>query len=96
MPTDGFVIVAGRELLAAYESSPNKHRYFCSVCGSPIYSQAQKTSHFVSVRCGTLDVDPGLRPSVHGFVASKAGWDEIHDGLPQAAGDFAANRKQEK
>jgi hypothetical protein len=83
-----FEVVAGRERLASFESSPNKRRFFCSGCGSPIYSQAEKTRAIVSVRCGTLDDDPGLRPSVHAHVASKAAWDEIHDELRQAPGDF--------
>ena len=32
---------------------------------------------------GTLDGDPGVRAGSHMFVASKAPWDEISDGLPQ-------------
>ncbi len=32
---------------------------------------------------GTLDNDPGIKPSVHIFVASKAPWFEITDSLPQ-------------
>jgi hypothetical protein len=86
---DDFVLVSGRELLSAFESSPDKHRYFCSACGSPIYSQAKATRKIVSVRCGTLETDPGLRPSIHAYVASKAPWFEIRDGLPQAPEAFA-------
>ena len=40
---DKFRITAGKESLAAYESSPQKFRHFCSSCGSPIYSQGEKT-----------------------------------------------------
>jgi hypothetical protein len=32
---------------------------------------------------GTLDDDPGLLPSCHVFVRSKAPWYEIKDELPQ-------------
>jgi hypothetical protein len=80
---EDFSFVSGRELLSSFESSPGKHRYFCSACGSPIYSQAERTSHLVSIRCGTLDTDPAIRPSVHAYVASKASWCEICDELPQ-------------
>jgi hypothetical protein len=83
--TDRFRITAGKESLAAFESSPKKFRHFCSACGSPIYSQGEKTKHIVSVRCGTLEEDPGLRVSYHAFVASKAPWVEIGDELPQFA-----------
>ena len=86
---EDFVLVAGRDQLSAFESSPDKHRYFCSACGSPIYSQAKRTQKIVSVRCGTLDSDPILRPSIHAYVASKAPWVRICDDLPQALEAFA-------
>lgn len=80
---DSFRITAGKESLAAFESSPKKFRYFCSVCGSPIYSHGENTKKIVSVRCGTLRQDPGIRVAYHAFVASKAPWVDIHDDQPQ-------------
>ena len=81
--TDAFAIIEGREKLSSYESSPAKRRWFCAQCGSPIYSHSDATSHVVSVRCGTLHCDPGVRPAWHAYVAAKATWTEICDGLPQ-------------
>ena len=81
--TDRFRITAGKEGLSAYESSPQKFRHFCSACGSPIYSQGEKTKHVVSVRCGTLKRDPGMRVAYPVFVASKAAWLDICDAQPQ-------------
>lgn len=80
---DSFRITAGQESLTAWESSPQKFRHFCSNCGSPIYSQGEKTKHVVAVRCGTLQQDPGLRVAYHAFVDSKAAWVEIADDHPQ-------------
>lgn len=37
----------------------------------------------LSVRCGGLLDDPGLRPTRHFFTANKAPWFEIHDDLPR-------------
>jgi hypothetical protein len=82
---DKFRITAGKEVLKGFESSPQKFRHFCSVCGSPIYSQGEKTKQIVSVRSGTLKQDPGLRVAYHAFAASRAPWDEIADDLPQFA-----------
>lgn len=82
---DKFRVTAGKENLAAYESSPQKFRYFCSACGSPIYSHGEKTGHIVSVRSGTLKQDPGVRVAYHAFVASKAPWADICDERPQFA-----------
>lgn len=85
---DDFVVVAGADALTAYESSPQKHRYFCRACGSPIYSRGEATKAIVSVRAGTVEGDPGLRPSVHAYVASKAPWLDICDDLPQKPESF--------
>lgn len=83
VPLAGFKVVTGSDVLSRFESSPDKHRYFCSRCGSPIYSHAQKTAQVISLRCGTLDGDPGIQPSVHLYAASKAPWTNLCDGLPQ-------------
>jgi hypothetical protein len=32
---------------------------------------------------GSLDTDPGMSPTLHIFVGSKAPWFEISDDLPQ-------------
>jgi hypothetical protein len=82
---DRFRIVAGKDSLSGFESSPEKFRYFCSGCGSPIYSHGQKTKQVVSVRSGTLKQDPGLRPAYQAFAASKAAWTDLCDDLPQFA-----------
>jgi hypothetical protein len=36
----------------------------------------------VSIRLGTLDDDPGIKPQFHTFLGSKAVWDDVpEDGL---------------
>ena len=83
VPTAGLRITTEDAPLEAFESSPGKRRYFCSTCGSPIYSHGQSTKNFVSLRSGTLVDDPGIRPSYHAYVAFKAPWVTIDDGLLQ-------------
>ena len=57
---------------------------FCSVCGSSLFGGTWPDGPEVSIRFGTLDADPGIRPQYHAFVESKAEWDEIpDDGLPR-------------
>jgi len=77
------VITAGEEAISRWNSSPGKHRYFCSGCGSPLYSHGENRKHIVSVRCGTLEDPLPMLPSVHAFTAHMANWDEIRDDLPQ-------------
>lgn len=79
----GFSVIAGSESLKGFESSPAKFRYFCSDCGSPIYSQGEKTKQVVSVRAGTLKQDAGFSVAYHAFVGSKASWVNICDDQPQ-------------
>ena len=84
--SESFELVAGAEALASFESSPGKRRHFCSRCGSPLFSASEATPAIRSVRAGTLDGDPGLRPAGHFHVASRSAWLEIADALPQKAG----------
>jgi hypothetical protein len=78
-----FTIVKGPDLLAAYESSPGKVKYFCSRCGSPIYSDNALQPEAVRIRLGTIESEIRERPKCHIFVASKANWETITDDLPQ-------------
>jgi hypothetical protein len=72
----------GEELVASYESSPGGQRGFCRTCGSNLPVLEPGAEEFF-IPAGTLDDDPGVRPAVHIFVASKAPWVEIDDELPQ-------------
>ncbi len=80
-------ITSGADLLKAYESSPGKRRWFCSQCGSPIYSQRDKRPDVVRIRVGTIDGPLNVRPHAHYHVASKSNWWDITDTLPRHATD---------
>jgi hypothetical protein len=82
---EDFVVLSGRDIVKSFESSPDEYRHFCSGCGSPIYGEALKRKGVVSVRCGTLDTDPIIRPSAHIYTQSKSPWFNICDELPQVA-----------
>ena len=91
-----FKWLQGEELVTFYESSVGVFRGFCRVCGSPTVnkygagSPPVKSDPDAAARYGialaTLDDDPGVRPSSHIFVASKAPWFTITDDLPQYPG----------
>jgi hypothetical protein len=80
---EDFAIVAGHEAVKPYRSSQDESRYFCSACGSPLFSEAGHRRGILSIRCGLLDGDPGIRPAHHLYVGFKAPWFDIHDGLPE-------------
>ena len=88
--------VQGEDLVTFHESTPGVLRGLCRVCGSPIVNKFEAGSPVAAldpkaplrygVGLATLDDDPGVRPSAHGFVASKAVWFTITDDLPQHPG----------
>ncbi|MBM4263959.1 MAG: GFA family protein [Deltaproteobacteria bacterium] len=78
-----FRIVAGKEMLNQWESSPGYFRNFCSRCGSPLFKIKAKDPNVIRLRVGSLDSDPGVKISKHMHVKSKAPWVELNDGLPQ-------------
>ena len=75
--------ISGAEMIMRYRSSPGVERTFCARCGSTLQFVSEKNPGKVEVALGTLDDDPGIRALRHIFVASKAPWFEITDGLPQ-------------
>jgi hypothetical protein len=83
VPTASFRWLAGEQLLSRYESSPGETRTFCSVCGATLPTFFAARPDEIGLPLGTLDDDPGVRPSAHVYVGSKAPWFEIADGLPQ-------------
>jgi len=55
----------------------------CAACGSLLFSVVRDGA-YVHVALGSLVDEPGIRPTEHIFVGSKAPWFEITDDLPQA------------
>ncbi|WP_211238078.1 GFA family protein [Derxia gummosa] len=77
----------GEALLRAYESSPGKRRWFCSVCGSPVFSDRDGLPGVVRLRAGLLDGPVAARPGLHQHVASACDWWPVEDdGLARHAG----------
>lgn len=84
-PASAFRWIEGRDRVRHYESSPGFVRGFCGTCGSVVPTEDEDAG-LVYVPAGSLESDPGVRPASHIFVASKASWYAITDGLPQHAG----------
>ena len=74
--------VDGEAALAWYESSPGVRRGFCKRCGSALFWD-RMAGDYVSIAAGTLDQPSGLRQVRHIYVADKADFYELGDGLEQ-------------
>jgi hypothetical protein len=74
----------GAGLLACYEPGDGGYaKFFCSACGSALWSRHPVDHDRVSIRMGAFDGDPGIRPSYRQFVAYAAPWEPLpDDGLP--------------
>ena len=81
-----FQVLTGASLIRYYVSSPGVKRSFCATCGAKFTFEWDEAPDLVWIACGTLDDDPGVRPSSHIFVGSKAPWYEITDSLPRHEG----------
>ena len=81
---EDFRLLSGAEQLVVYRPAAGAAvKAFCGVCGSSLFGGTWPDGPEISVRLGTVDGDPGIRPQVHTHVASKAEWHEITDDLPQ-------------
>lgn len=86
VPREQFRLLSGEELIQVYEPGGGAVKAFCSVCGSSLFGRTWPDGDEISIRMGTLDDDPEIRPQFRTFVDSKAPWSEIpDDGIPRYA-----------
>jgi hypothetical protein len=84
VPRSRFRLLSGEELIRVFEPEGGKVKAFCGVCGSSLFGGDWPAGEEMSVRLGSLDDDPEIRPQYHTFVGSRAAWDELpDDGLPR-------------
>ena len=80
---DSFRWTAGAEQIAERASSEHGQRLFCKCCGATLGNLTSRRPRFIHLAAGTLDNAPALRIAFHAYVASKADWYDIADGIPQ-------------
>jgi hypothetical protein len=58
------------------------HRRFCSVCGTPMFSEAESRPHLIFVRAGTLDDSQLVKPAMSIWTSSAPSWACIDARVP--------------
>jgi len=84
VPRESLHWTSGTELVRSYKL-PDAERFavgFCHECGG-LVPRTNSNSKLTNIPAGSLDSDPGIKPSGHIFVGSKAAWFDIADALPQ-------------
>lgn len=87
-----FTLAQGADLLSSYESSPGKHRVFCKVCGSPLYSHRDALPGVLRIRVGLVNESIDAPLEAHFYAGSKANWWPINDSFPKFDTDSASSR----
>ena len=72
-------VTQGAELVREYAPPTGFLKCFCSNCGGALWSKDPDAGEVMSVRLGTFDGDPGIRPTFRTFVAYAAAWEPIPD-----------------
>lgn len=76
-------ITSGPEHVGAWTPDDGATKCFCTQCGGALWSEGDDGEPR-GLRLGTFDVDPGVRPEWHQYVAYAAVWEPIpDDGLPR-------------
>jgi hypothetical protein len=58
-------------------------RYFCSACGSPIFSAATVLPDVAFLKAGSLDDASWLNPTVEAWTSSAQPWSPRFEGVTQ-------------
>jgi hypothetical protein len=82
-PREAFVLTKGEVTMYRSKggSGADVGRAFCTVCGTPIYTEPA-AGPFVPVKVGSLDDASTLSPALHIFTESAQPWHPVTPGLP--------------
>lgn len=73
----------GREALTIYRAEGFSDRAFCATCGCSLFAGRDLfQAETLSVCMGSLDTDPGIRPSLRKGVSWNAPWLPLDPSLP--------------
>jgi hypothetical protein len=76
---EAFEIERGRAELARYAVTENVDKFFCRICGTPMYNKNKKYPGLTIVPLGALDHPEGLKPAANIFCESKLSWVPLQD-----------------
>ena len=78
----GFRWTKGADVVTAFESTPDKNRWFCPRCGSHLMAEWPGQDQVI-LRIGSVDEGLQSGPVAHIWVSHQAAWDLGRDDLPR-------------
>ena len=79
---EDFSWLKGVDLLSVFESSPGRHRYFCSNCGTQLVKMVDGRDELV-LRVASLDDDPMQVPEVQIWCSHEVPWLNYKSDIPR-------------
>ena len=67
-------ITSGEDYLIRYALTENADKYFCRVCGTPIYNQNKRVPGNSMIHVGSLDAPNSLSPKINLHCKSMLSW----------------------
>ena len=64
------------------DSGNTVERYFCSDCGSPIYSVLPSQADMLYLKTGTMDDTSDFTPQFHVWCSTKQSWFAVDEAVP--------------
>jgi hypothetical protein len=86
-PRERFRWIRGEDVRKSFESSPGKHRHFCSECGSQLVAE-RDGAPAVMLRLGGLDTPIHVERQWHIWRSDGASWYDPSVALPELPEGF--------
>ncbi len=71
---EGFTLTSGEGALSMHDISELATKFFCNLCGSPVYNKHKHFPGFVMVALGSLDEPTQVTPGMNIFCESMLPW----------------------
>ncbi|MBK6714483.1 MAG: GFA family protein [Burkholderiales bacterium] len=84
--------IEGIELLSSFRPTENVQRWFCSTCGSHVYSEDGRLPRYYGFPAGIFDEAQIPEPSAQYFVSDKAAWYQLSAGTACFGGPSGMDR----
>jgi hypothetical protein len=83
LPTRAFTVTGQPKGYAVVVESGNRiERFFCGICGTPLFAKNTGAPDFVAVRASSLDDPARFEPEEVIWAASAVPWDRVNPDLP--------------